>query len=110
MVRIPVPVEDKVLEEEDEIKAEADGGEAELGEVPGKRGPVLAVVRHQDHLEQTGEAPAHVQQDVSHTPTLGALVAVVRHHLRDELDESNEELHIGEQIEERQPAGDLGQG
>ena len=46
MVRIPVPVEDKVLEEEDEVKAEADGGEAELGEVPGERGPVLTVVRH----------------------------------------------------------------
>ena len=110
MVRIPVPVEDKVLEEEDEVKAEADGGEAELGEVPGERGPVLTVVRHEDHLEQTGEAPAHVQQDVSHTPTLGALVAVVCHHLRDELDESYEELHIGEQIEKRQPVGDLGQG
>ena len=109
-VWIPAPVEDKVLEEEDEIKAETDGGEAELGEVPGERGPVLAVVRHQDHLEQTGQAATEVQQDVAHTPALGALMAVVRHHLGDELGQSNEELHVGEDIQERQPAGDLGQG
>ena len=99
-----------MLQEEDEIKADADGGEAELGEVPGERGPVLAVVRHQDHLEEAGQAPAEVQQDVAHTPALGALVAIVHHHLGHELGQSYEELHIGEQIEERQPAGDLGQG
>ena len=67
LVRIPVPVEDKVLEEEDEIEAETDGGEAELGEVLGKRGPVLTVVRHQNHPEQTGQAATEVQKDVAHT-------------------------------------------
>ena len=110
MVRLPVPVEDKVLEEEDEVKAETDDGEAELGEVPGDGGPVLTVVSHQDHLEETGQAAAEVQQDVPHTPALGALMAVVRQHLREELGQSNQELHIGEQIEETQPAADLGQG
>ena len=89
---------------------DAVGGEAELGEVPGERGPVLAVVSHQDHLEEAGQPAAEVQQDVAHTPALGALMAVVRHHLGDELGQSNEELHVGEQIEKRQPAGHLGQG
>ena len=37
-------------------------------------------------------------------------MAVVHHHLGDELGQSNEELHVGEDIQERQPAGDLGQG
>ena len=70
---------------------DAVGGEAELGEVPGERGPVLAVVSHQDHLEEAGQPAAEVQQDVAHTPALGALVAGDQSQGEAEADQDNDE-------------------
>ena len=72
-VGLHVPVQDEVLEQENGVEAEADCGEAELGEVPGYCRPVPAVVRHQNHLQEAGQPARQVQQDVGRAPANSVL-------------------------------------
>ena len=72
-VGLHVPVQDEVLEQEHGVEAEADCGEAELGEVPGEGRPVRAVVRHQHHLHEAGQPARQVQQDVARAPATRTL-------------------------------------
>lgn len=75
-----IPVEHIVLQNEEHIEDETEGPEAELGEVPEERGPVVVVVRVEHHLQDGEETADEVQEDVSDRPAYGGFALVV--HVR----------------------------
>ena len=99
-----------MLSQKEQVKHEADPGEAELGGVAGEGVPVAAVVGHQHHLHEAGQAAAQVKQDVADTPALGALVPVVGPGLGDVLDQGDDQLEGGQDVEGGEPGGGGGQG
>ena len=99
-----------MLSQKEEVKHEADPGQAELGGVAGEGVPVAAVVGDQDHLHEAGQAATQVQQDVTHTPAPGALMPVVCPGLRNVLDQSDDQLEGGQDVEGGEPGGGSGQG
>ena len=60
--------------------------------------PVAPVVDHQDHPEQAGQA----QLDVAHTPALDdGLVPVADPGLKDVLDQGDDQLEVGQDVEDQ---------
>ena len=61
------------------------------------------VVRQQKRLEKTERTPGEIEENVANAPSEGALPPVVHEGLREVLDECDEELDIGAQVEELEP-------
>ena len=68
------------------------------------------IVSQEERLHDAQTASGEVQEDVSDAPALSALPLVVHDGLGEVLDERDEELDVGAQVEELQPVDHRGQG
>lgn len=109
MWQVP-PVEDVMLEHEEDVEQDGEQSEAELGGVAEEGAPVVVVVGDEDHLEDAEGASGEVEEDVANAPTNGTLASEVHVGLGDILDQRDPELHIGAVEEEVQPGDDTDAG
>lgn len=88
-----------VLQDEDEIKEDADVAQAQLGRVAHDAGPVALQRGVDDELQQREHAAAQIEQDGVDRPADGRLPLVVDVRLRDVLDDGDEELDVAESVD-----------
>jgi len=107
VVRLVVPVEDVMLEDEENVEENGEEAESEFRHVAEDAFPVVVIVRLQKHLQDGKGAPSEVKKNIPDAPSVRAFTLVVHVGLRNVLDDGDEKFEIGQKLGESQPSHDV---
>jgi len=90
-----------VLDDENDVKCDADVGKTQLQRVAGDAAPVTLETGVDNQLKQGQHSASDVEQDLRDAPAHGRLAVEVHDHLGDIFDKGADELHIAQSIQLR---------
>ena len=92
-----------MLDEEDEIKGDAEVAETEFDRIPGNAGPVPLQAGVEHELGDGEDAAGEIQHDLFDAPTHGGFTLVVDQDLRNVFDDGDDELDVTDRVDEIDP-------